>query len=138
MSSIDAKDRRRPLHLVALGLLVGLAGACGGEGTTGPESASTPAPLSREQAVREAVRITATAQLEVMRRTRAGVTEHDLKAVIDQVFRREGADGVAFDHIVAAGAHAVDAHYFGNDGVLADGDLLVVDIGATRTGGRRT
>jgi Xaa-Pro aminopeptidase len=84
--------------------------------------------------VREAVRITATAQLEVMRRARPGVSEGDLKALIDQVFRQEGADGVAFDHIVATGAHAVDAHYFGSDGVLADGDLVVVDIGATKDG----
>jgi Xaa-Pro aminopeptidase len=84
--------------------------------------------------VREAVRITAAAQLEVMRQARPGMTEGDVKALIDQVFRQEGADGLAFDHIVATGANAVEAHYFGNDGVLAEGDLLVVDIGATRDG----
>lgn len=28
----------------------------------------------------------------------------------------------------------MEAHYFGNDGVLTDGDLLVVDIGATGDG----
>jgi len=115
-------------------LLLTLAVACGGDSGTGPGPTTTPAALTREQAVREAVRITAAAQLEIMRRTRPGVTEGDLKAVIDEVFRREGADGMAFDHIVATGAHAVDAHYFGDDGVLAEGDLLVVDIGATKEG----
>jgi len=60
--------------------------------------------------------------------------EGDVKAVVERVFEREGADGKAFAHIVATGAHAVDAHYSGDDGVLADGDLLVVDIGASREG----
>jgi Xaa-Pro aminopeptidase len=126
----------RDFHLrfagaVALVLAIILT-ACGGDGGAG--TGSTPPPLTREQAVREAVRITAAAQLEVMRQARPGMTEGDLKAIIDEVFQREGAEGVAFDHIVATGAHAVDAHYFSDDGVLAAGDLLVVDIGATKDG----
>jgi Xaa-Pro aminopeptidase len=115
-------------------LLAATLAGCGGDGGGPTGLAPTPAPLTREQAVREAVRITAAAQLEVMRQARPGLSEGDLKALIDDVFNREGADGLAFDHIVATGAHGVDAHYFGNDGVLADGDLLVVDIGATRDG----
>jgi Xaa-Pro aminopeptidase len=111
-----------------------LAGACGGEGPSGPDPTPPPVPLTREQAVREAVRITAAAHLEVMRRARPGMTEGDVKALIDQVFQQEGAEGLAFEHIVATGANAVQAHYFGNDGVLTDGDLLVVDIGATKDG----
>jgi len=84
--------------------------------------------------VREAVRITAAAQLEVMRSVRPGMREGEVKAIVERVFQREGADGTAFAHIVATGAHAVDAHYAGDDGILADGDLLVVDIGASREG----
>jgi Xaa-Pro aminopeptidase len=112
-------------------VLTGSLGACGGDSGTQP---TTPTPLTREQAVREAVRITAAAQLEVMRSVRPGLREGDLKAVIERVFQREGVNGAAFTHIVATGAHAVDPHYFGDDGVLADGDLLVVDIGASREG----
>ena len=138
MRSPDATlSRRRPgLSLLPVALLVPalVVGGCGGEGTTAPGPAPTPVPLTREQAVREAVRITAAAQLEVMRQARPGMTEGDVKAVIDQVFQREGADGLAFEHIVATGANAVEAHYFGNDGVLSEGDLLVVDIGATKDG----
>ena len=126
--------RRRSGGALLLVVLALLAGACGGDGTTTPGPAPTPVPLTREQAVREAVRITAAAQLEVMRQARPGMTEGDVKAVIDQVFQQEGADGVAFDHIVATGANAVEAHYFGNDAILSDGDLLVVDIGATKDG----
>lgn len=136
MRSLDSLSAR---HRAARGLAALLApallaGACGGDGATAPGPAPTPAPLPREQAVREAVRITAAAQLEVMRQARPGMTEGDVKAIIDQVFRQEGADGLAFEHIVASGAHSVEAHYFGNGGVLTDGDLLVVDIGATRDG----
>jgi Xaa-Pro aminopeptidase len=110
--------------------VAGSLGACGGDGGTRPSP--TPTPLTREQAVREAVRITAAAQLEVMRSVRPGMSEGDVKAIVERVFQREGADGTAFAHIVATGEHAVDAHYAGGDGVLADGDLLVVDIGASR------
>ncbi len=116
----------------AVVLLALSLGGCGGGGSSGP--AASPRPLTREQAVREAVRITAAAQLEVMRAVRPGMREGDLKTIVERVFQREGADGTAFAHIVATGAHAVDAHYFGDDGVLAEGELLVIDIGASREG----
>ncbi len=113
-------------------LLAASLGACGGDGGTRPSP--RPTPLTREQAVREAVRITAAAQLEVMRSVRPGMREGDVKAVVERVFQREGANGTAFTHIVATGAHTVDPHHSGDDGVLADGDVLVVDIGASREG----
>lgn len=106
--------------------------ACGGDSGSRPTPA--PTPLTREQAVREAVRITVAAQLETLRSVRPGMREGDVKALVERVFQREGADGKAFAHIVATGAHAVDAHYAGDDGVLAEGELLVVDIGASREG----
>jgi Xaa-Pro aminopeptidase len=121
-----------PFRLRWAALLAASLGACGGDGGTRPSP--SPTPLSREQAVREAVRITAAAQLEVMRSVSPGMREGEVKAIVERVFQREGADGKAFAHIVATGAHAVDAHYFGDDGVLADGDLLVVDIGASCEG----
>lgn len=128
MSACEGK--LAPVGWCAGFLLAALAAACGGGG-----GGSAPAaPPTREQAVREAVRVTAAAQLEVMRRARPGLTERDVKALVDEVFRREGAEGTAFAHIVAAGAHAVDAHYSGDDGVLLEGDLLVVDIGALESG----
>ena len=127
-----AAVRVRFTRLAVACALAASLGACGGDSGTRPTP--TPTPLTREQAVREAVRITAAAQLEVMRSVRPGMREGDVKAIVERVFQREGADGVAFAHIVATGAHAVDAHYAGNDGVLAEGDLLVVDIGASREG----
>ena len=120
------------VRLVRLGGACVLTSLCACGTGTGPSPG--PTPLTREQAVREAVRITAAAQLEAMRSVRPGMREGEVKALIERVFQREGADGVAFAHIVATGAHAVDAHYLGDDGVLAEGDLLVVDIGATREG----
>lgn len=125
-----AAVRVRLTKLAVACALTASLGACGGDSGTRP----SPTPLTRERAVREAVRVTAAAQLEVMRSVRPGMREGDVKAIVERVFQREGADGVAFAHIVATGAHAVDAHYAGNDGVLAEGDLLVVDIGASREG----
>lgn len=128
---------RRPAAVDRLGpavpLLLALA-ACGGDGPSAPAASPPPAALNREQAVREAVRVTAAAQAAVMRSVRPGLRESDVKAMVDEVFRREGADGLAFEHIAAAGSHATDAHYSGGDGLLVDGDLLVLDIGAVRAG----
>jgi len=110
-------------------LPLAVAWACGG-----PEGSGGAPDVSRERAVREAVRITAAAQLAVMSEVRPGMREGEVKAIVDRVFREQGASGAAFPHIAAAGAHAADVHYFGDDGVLADGDLLLVDIGAVKEG----
>lgn len=77
-----------------------------------------------------AAQITANAQIDVFRAVRPGLLEGDLKRVVDAAFQRAGA-GLAFAHIVASGPNALVLHYEGDSGQLADGDALVVDIGAT-------
>lgn len=52
--------------------------------------------------------------------------ENDLTAA----FRTVEAAGHAFTPIVAAGKRACTLHNVGNDGMLADGSLVVIDVGA--------
>lgn len=121
------RDRRVAAVLVAG--LVFLAG-CEGASPTAP----TPTPATSqfsEASFREASRITAVAAAEVLATARVGQYEGDIKTVIDLAFVREGAGPPAFPHIVASGPNALELHYAGGDRQLTDGDLLVVDIGAT-------
>jgi len=125
-------------RLVAVAMVLGLA-ACGGSptapGTTpAPTTAAVLIPGFSAQSFREAGRITSVAAGEIRSAVRAGMLERDLKALVDAVFSREHGGPPAFDHIVAAGANALSLHYAGDAGELRDGDLLLIDIGATSDG----
>jgi Xaa-Pro aminopeptidase len=61
---------------------------------------------------------------------RAGVTESELDGVAGRAFRAHGAEGLAFPTIVGSGFSGTVLHYDQNRCTCADGDLVVVDIGA--------
>lgn len=120
--------------LVAVALAA--AGACGrSSGPTSPTPPSGPAPAGQfnEASFRTAARVTADAQIAVSSAVRPGPTEGHLKRVVDAVFQRGGAIP-AFSHIVASGPNALELHYPGDDRQLVDGDVLLVDIGASFEG----
>ncbi len=120
----------RSLRLSVFALAV-IAVACGGRAPTAPSNDTTSFdPRYSLASFREAGRITAVAGNEVLRTLRAGQFERDVKAVIDGVFSREGG-GLAFPHIVAAGPNALQLHYAGDSRQIADGEMLLIDIGAT-------
>jgi len=56
--------------------------------------------------------------------------EYQLEAEISKGFRNRGASGHAFEPIVAGGDRAVTLHHVANDGALASGELVVIDVGA--------
>jgi Xaa-Pro aminopeptidase len=80
--------------------------------------------------MQRAADIAAEAHCEAMKAVRAGMKEYQVEALIEQIFRREGAMGPAYTSIVGAGANATVLHYINNDGELRDGELLLVDAGA--------
>lgn len=85
--------------------------------------------------IKRAIRITAEAHREIMRTLRPGLTENDIKEVIDAVYRRHGADPQpGFPHIVASAANSVVLHYRGGDRVMENGDHVKIDIGASFQG----
>ncbi|TMD83874.1 MAG: aminopeptidase P family protein [Chloroflexi bacterium] len=65
---------------------------------------------------------------------RPGLRERDVAFLLEQTFRELGADGPAFDTIVAAGEHGALPHGRASDRVLAHGDMVVVDFGALAGG----
>jgi Xaa-Pro aminopeptidase len=65
---------------------------------------------------------------------RPGLRERDVAFLLEQTFRELGADGPAFDTIVAAGERGALPHGRASDRVLERGDMVVVDFGASAGG----
>jgi len=62
---------------------------------------------------------------------RAGMREYEVAAEIEYAMRRKGSWGTAFDTIVASGARSAFPHGGCTDKEIRQGDLVVVDIGAS-------
>lgn len=60
--------------------------------------------------------------------------EYEVEADFSHDFRRAGAKGHAYDPIVAVGRNACTLHYIHNDAKLKKGELLLIDVGASRHG----
>lgn len=60
--------------------------------------------------------------------------EYQIEADFSYYFKNNGAEGHAYDPIVAAGKNACTLHYGKNQDVIADGQFVLMDIGA-RVGG---
>lgn len=80
--------------------------------------------------IREAVRLTDGAYGHLLKHVHPGVAERDLALEAEWYMRRHGADGLAFDIIVAAGVRSALPHAQPGDRPLQVGDLVVVDMGA--------
>lgn len=80
--------------------------------------------------IEQAALITATGIQAALARLRPGVHEYQIQALLEAAFLANGATGPGFASIVAAGAHACVLHYTTNRGPIADGDLVLFDVGA--------
>ena len=84
--------------------------------------------------MRRAGEISGVAHRRAMQVARPGIGEFAVEAELLHEFRRQGAQAPAYTPIVASGAHACVLHYIENDGVLNDGDLLLIDAGCELDG----
>ena len=84
--------------------------------------------------MQRAADIAAEAHVEAMKAVRPGMKEFEIEALIEHIFRRQGASGPSYTSIVGAGANATVLHYISNNGELRDGELLLVDAGAEYKG----
>ncbi len=60
-----------------------------------------------------------------------GVREKQAAAEIEYAMRKKGSDGTSFDTIIASGAASAFPHGSCSDRTIREGDLVVVDLGAT-------
>ena len=77
--------------------------------------------------MRTAGELTENAIKDAIRITRPGLVEFELAAIADYRFLRSGARGPGYRPIVASGANIWNAHYYRNQSVLLDGDLILMD-----------
>ncbi len=85
-------------------------------------------------AIRAAIAVAEAAWLEVKPRLTPGTTEREFALALDFAMRRGGAEGVAFETIVASGALGAHPHHRAGDRPLSPGDLVTVDWGASLNG----
>jgi Xaa-Pro aminopeptidase len=80
--------------------------------------------------LRRAIDVTGQAQREAMQAVKPGMYEYEIEALIEYIFRRNGALWPGFPSIVASGPNATTLHYEASSRQVRDGELLLTDIGA--------
>ena len=80
--------------------------------------------------IREAGRITARVFEELLPQVRPGTRESDLEAEIEYRMRRQGAEGAAFESIVASGPRSALPHARASRKLLGKCELVILDLGA--------
>lgn len=79
--------------------------------------------------MRKAAEITREAHLGAMRAAKPGRHEYEVEAVMLDVFRKHGAERLAYGPIVGSGPNATVLHYRKNDRLMQASDLLLIDAG---------
>ncbi len=80
--------------------------------------------------IRAAGQVTIEALEEVLPNIRPGARESDLAAEIEYQMRRKGAEGAAFESIVASGERGALPHARASRKSLEKFDLVIIDVGA--------
>ena len=80
--------------------------------------------------IQHATDATVAGHLEGMRRVRPGMHEYELKQIIEDTFRKNGARRLSYPSIVGGGPDGCVLHYPNDDRVIGDGELVLVDAGA--------
>jgi Xaa-Pro aminopeptidase len=86
------------------------------------------------EVTRKAVEITHNAFLRVIKFLKPGVMEYEIEAEILHSFLMQRADGAAYGSIIASGDRARILHYISNNEECKDGELLLMDFGASYGG----
>ena len=68
--------------------------------------------------MQRAADIAAEAHCAAMKEVRSGMKEYEVEALIEQIFRKQGAAAPAYTSIIGAGPNATVLHYINNDGEL--------------------
>jgi Xaa-Pro aminopeptidase len=67
----------------------------------------------------------------ILKFVKPGVTEYEIEAEYIHEFIRNRSNGFAYTPIIASGANACVLHYIENKAECKDGDLLLMDVGAS-------
>lgn len=80
--------------------------------------------------IQKAQNITDKAFNEILNFIRPGVTEKEVRAKLEYLMFSFGADGIAFETIIASGANGAKPHAVPSDKKLENGEFVTLDFGA--------
>lgn len=80
--------------------------------------------------IRKAGKLTVEVFEEIRGKIRPGVRESNLAAEIEYRMKRKGAEGAAFETIVASGVRSAWPHAMPSAKLLKENDLVIIDLGA--------
>jgi Xaa-Pro aminopeptidase len=80
--------------------------------------------------LRRAAQISAEGHVAAMKHCKPGMYEYELEALVEYVFRKNGATGVGYPSIVGSGFNTTILHYNTNNEQIKDGDMVLIDAGA--------
>lgn len=81
--------------------------------------------------LQEAVNLTDKGFRRVMKFVKPGVTEYEIEAEFMHEFMRNGSTIADYTPIIASGGGACVLHYIKNDEVCKDGEVILIDVGAS-------
>lgn len=84
--------------------------------------------------VKKACEIAQKAYHQVIKTLKIGDTEKEVKKRLEESMLKLGADGIAFNTIVAFGENSAIPHHVTCDDKLQDGDVVLIDMGCTYKG----
>lgn len=84
--------------------------------------------------LRKAVAVSMDAHREAMLAVEPGMNEFEIQALVEYMFRRNGADRPAYASIVGSGENATTLHYNKDDRFVKAGDIVVMDVAAQYQG----
>ena len=80
--------------------------------------------------LRKAIYITCEAQIELMKALKPNMTEYQSEAIVEYIFKKNGAEYTGFPSIMGGGENTCIIHYNTNRKKLTEKNLLISDIGA--------
>ena len=84
--------------------------------------------------IRKAVAVSMDAHREAMLAVEPGMNEFEIQALVEYMFRRNGADRPAYASIVGSGENSTTLHYNKDDRFVKAGDIIVMDVAAQYQG----
>ncbi len=80
--------------------------------------------------MRKAISITCDAQIELMKAMKIDMKEYEAEAIVEYVFKKNGAEYPGFPTIMGSGENSCVLHYVSNRKTMKGNNLLVSDVGA--------
>lgn len=84
--------------------------------------------------MKRAIEITEQGLDQLIPQIKRGMTEMEIKALLEFTLKRLGAEGIAFDTLVLVGENAAQPHGVSGDRIVEEGEFLLFDFGVTVNG----